>query len=273
MSLKKHGITTDTVKNILLGAGTVYRNLTWSDTNGWDGTALAATKGGSKLTITNELMDLEIDGANVKYKGGILKTGEAAKLETNIYEITAGILKEALLGSTDTTVVTDFTKIQTKENIEDADFNDNIAFVGFTTENKPIIIIMENALWVNGLELEGKHKEGTVLKAEFECQADLEEGLDKLPVYIYYPDTALIPVTSVTLNKDSVEIAVAGTEVLTATVLPADASLNTVTWSSSDETVATVSDGTVTGVAEGECVITATAGTKTDDCNVTVVSA
>ena len=47
---------------------------------------------------------------------------------------------------------------------------------------------------------------------------------------------------------------------LTATVLPADASFPTVTWTSSDETVATVdSNGVVTAVMEGTAIITATA--------------
>lgn len=57
---------------------------------------------------------------------------------------------------------------------------------------------------------------------------------------------------------------------MTATVTPADTT-DAVTWSSSDETVATVSeDGTVTGIKEGTAVITATAGNVKAECTVTV---
>lgn len=59
---------------------------------------------------------------------------------------------------------------------------------------------------------------------------------------------------SIELNKTAVTIAVDGTTDITATTVPADAS---VTWTSSDTAVATVADGTVTGVAEGTATITA----------------
>jgi len=69
-------------------------------------------------------------------------------------------------------------------------------------------------------------------------------------------------VSSITVSPVSVpELAIANNVTLTATVLPADASLNTVVWSSSDTLIATVnpSTGVVTGVAPGTVTITATA--------------
>ncbi len=72
------------------------------------------------------------------------------------------------------------------------------------------------------------------------------------------------PATSVTLNKTGTQWLVRGrTMALTATVEPAD-STDTVTWSSSDATIASVSsDGTVKGEKVGTATITATAGDKT----------
>ncbi|MBR0532706.1 MAG: Ig-like domain-containing protein, partial [Bacteroidales bacterium] len=55
-----------------------------------------------------------------------------------------------------------------------------------------------------------------------------------------------------------------------ATVAPSNATDKTVTWSSSNSSVATVQGGTVTGVAEGTATITATAGGKSATCQVTV---
>lgn len=92
-----------------------------------------------------------------------------------------------------------------------------------------------------------------------------------------------VDVTGVDLNKTTATIPYGGTETLTATVAPDGATDKTVTWSSSDTTVATVDEnGVVTAVALGTATITATAtnGTAedTDDdfsatCAVTVEKA
>ena len=69
---------------------------------------------------------------------------------------------------------------------------------------------------------------------------------------------AVVPATSVTLNETSAEVTVGETLQLTATVLPENASNPTVTWSSSDDAIATVdANGLVTAVAAGTATITA----------------
>lgn len=84
-------------------------------------------------------------------------------------------------------------------------------------------------------------------------------------------ESTIIHVTSVTLNKSELSLAVAANETLTATVLPADATNPAVTWSSSDNEVATVDDdGKVVGVKAGEATITAAADGKSATCAVTV---
>ena len=81
----------------------------------------------------------------------------------------------------------------------------------------------------------------------------------------------VIPVTSVTLNKTSLALTEQETFQLSATVSPDNATDKTVTWSSSNTAIATVSDnGLVTAVAEGTTTITAKAGDKTATCTVTV---
>lgn len=83
----------------------------------------------------------------------------------------------------------------------------------------------------------------------------------------------VVPVESVSLDKTELKLAKGGNAKLTATVLPADATDKTVTWTTSKNKVATVAaDGTVTAVGEGTAVITATAGGKTARCTVTVVN-
>lgn len=88
----------------------------------------------------------------------------------------------------------------------------------------------------------------------------------------------IVPVSSVTLNKTALSLTKGGTDTLTASVLPAEATEKTVTWSVSPEGVVTLSGTTgssvtVTAVAAGECTITAAAGGKTVTCAVSVVEA
>lgn len=82
--------------------------------------------------------------------------------------------------------------------------------------------------------------------------------------------TVYVAVTSVELNKTTLSLNEGDTETLTATVKPDNATDKTVTWSSSDEKIATVKDGKVTAVKIGEATIKATVGDKTAECKVTV---
>ena len=75
---------------------------------------------------------------------------------------------------------------------------------------------------------------------------------------------------SVTLNKTSLELPLGGTEALVATVLPENTTDKTVTWTSSNEAVATVDNsGNVTAVGTGTATITATCGSVSATCTVT----
>ncbi len=81
-------------------------------------------------------------------------------------------------------------------------------------------------------------------------------------------------VTGVSLNKTTTSISLNNTEQLVATIAPANSTNHNITWSSSDDTVATVStDGLVTAKVTGTAIITATTvdGSFTASCSVTVV--
>ena len=81
-----------------------------------------------------------------------------------------------------------------------------------------------------------------------------------------------IEVTSVSLNKATLEMVEGDTENLTATVMPANATEQGVTWTSSNGNVATVdAQGKVTAVVEGTAIITATSvNGKTAQCALVV---
>lgn len=82
---------------------------------------------------------------------------------------------------------------------------------------------------------------------------------------------AEVKVSSVSLNDSSVSLVVGETVQLRASIQPSNATEKDITWASSEQSVATVSNsGLVTAVAEGSATITASAGGKSAECKVNV---
>lgn len=191
---KVSGVTENTPKSIMLGAGTLYKNLKYNSdaaTNKWRGDIIGATSGGTKLTITPELLDIEVDGVLVKAKGLAVKTGETATIETNMVELTKDWIKSIVIGKDGTSADSRFDVIESDAHITDNSYIENFGYVGFMTDGTPIIVIFDYALCTSGMEAEGKNKEAAVLPATFECYADLAEGqTDTLPYHIYVATNA-----------------------------------------------------------------------------------
>ena len=117
------------------------------------------------------------------------------------------------------------------------------------------------------LTVTAKPNEG---KADREAEVTLTCGKDVHKFTVSQAGVPDIDVESVTLDITEITL-VEGTEAdLKATVLPENATDPSVTWTTSDESVATVADGKVTAMAPGTATITAQAGEKTATCAVTV---
>lgn len=189
---KSSGITENTPKTVMLGAGTIHRGLTFSgDAWNFEESLICATSGGSKLSIVPEFYDIPVDGALVKVKGLTAKVGETASLEINPIEMKPGVLKMALIGDEKVSeTATGYSEITSRAVINQGDYLEKMAYVGKTVEGTPIIIIFDYALCTSGLNLEGKNKEAAVPTFKFECFADLSPEADTLPWHIYYPTPA-----------------------------------------------------------------------------------
>ena len=103
-----------------------------------------------------------------------------------------------------------------------------------------------------------------------------KDGSKIATVKITVKEADPVVVTGVTLNETSLELTVGDEVKLVATVEPSDATDKEVTWSSSDEEVATVDqEGNVKVIKDGEATITVTTkdGGKTASCTITATPA
>lgn len=91
-------------------------------------------------------------------------------------------------------------------------------------------------------------------------------------IVLRFDEPETVRVTGITLDKTEVTINEGETTTLTATIAPSDATTKDITWASDNETVATVTDGVVSGLSAGSATITATTvdGEFTASCVVTV---
>ena len=187
----KNGVTTKTPKNILFGAGTIHKNLKYTE-SAWNfaDSIVGATSGGSTLSIVPEITTIEVDGALVTVKELQKKTGETATMEINFIELSKDLLKAALIAQDGSSEDTNYDLLESKPDIVAGDYWENVAFVGKTLDGRNIIVIMDNALCTSGLELSGANKDTAKPALTFTCHADLESDMDTLPYHIYYPKDA-----------------------------------------------------------------------------------
>ena len=120
------------------------------------------------------------------------------------------------------------------------------------------------------------HTSRTILYTYDDNTQVIWDGTDALVLsedhYVY--DPSHIWVDSISLDREEVSMNISEEIKLTATILPADATNQTIHWYSDDETVASVDEnGSVTAVNKGQTVIRAVTdeGGYTAECNVNVV--
>lgn len=192
MSKSISGYTAKTAENLLLGAGAFFKDYDVStdtfDTAVAAGKLLGATRGGGEFTAVPEIRRLEVDGVAGSAKGLTVIDSWEVKLTANVLEITKDTLADALTSSeVDTSTDPKYDIIRAKNEIDLADYIDNITYVGKksgTTE--PIIIQVYNAINTSGLTLTTADKGEAVMAMEFEGHY-ADDDLDNPPFAIFFP--------------------------------------------------------------------------------------
>lgn len=194
MGLKKRltGYTERTMENRQMGAGAYFKNYDVETdtftTAVTSGKLLGATQGGGSFTAKPIITTTEVDGVPSDAKGMEDIDGWEVSMSANILEITAENIKIALGAATiETTTDGKYKKITGKSNIDPADYQDNITFLGTMSGfDEPIILQIYNALAMEGINVNPQDKKTTLLPTKFKAHSSFE-NLDEAPFAIFVP--------------------------------------------------------------------------------------
>lgn len=232
-----------------------------------DADILCATTGGINPTCVPTYSDFaeDVDNAPVNVMEFKHLDGWDAKMKTTGLGTSPELIKMQL-GAAD---IVDGTKIVPRRDLKQTDFT-HLWWVGDKANGGLVAIQLKNALSTGGFSIQTTKNAKGQLALELTGHVSLKNQ-NEIPMVFYSIDADVVIEPDVVLNRASASVKVGKTTRLTATTTPAG---ETVVWTSSDDTVATVDGGVVTGVAEGTATITATmtydGATYTDTCSVAV---
>lgn len=275
--MKYTQIPANTFKELQMNAGIITDGFT--PATGQIGNIIGATTGGIAFADNMSFTDLGEDIDNCPKNMLELKQLESHEvtLSGTFVTVSASLAKSlAAVADTDSE---DATHIVPRNDVLKGDFKD-IWFIGDysdvnTGDNAGFLAIhVMNALNTGGFQIQSSDKAKGQFAFTYTGHYSME-AQDTVPYEIYVKAGGEQPATpSITLDKNSVSIAPEETATIVATTVPSGA---TVTWESSDNEVATVADGAVTGVAAGTATITAKITVEGQDytatCAVTVAGA
>lgn len=266
-------IPQETFNELQINAGILLKDFDVETGTFSDSDILTATTGGITVNVKPTYEDFGEDIDNCP------KNTMELKRKTDADEVTMSttalcINKDVLLyqlGAADEDPVTG--AIKPRKDLKTSDFKD-LWWVGDLSNNGYVAIKISNTLSTDGFSLKtsdkGKGQIGLGITGHVSIDAQ-----DIVPAEFYLgegDDDTL----AITIDRTRASIEDGKTLALSATATPADA---TITWASTDTSVATVnaSTGVVTAEAEGVCVITAKATKSGDEaiatCIITVTPA
>lgn len=274
--MKYTQIPVDTFKNLQMNAGILVNN--FNPSTGEIQDLVGATSGGVSFNANPSYTDFGEDIDNCPKNTKELKkleSWETVQMTGTFVSVTKDLVKMLVaVGDIDSQ---DSIHIIPRNDIELTDFTD-IWWVGDysdvnTGENAGFLAIhLFNALSTGGFQIQSSDKAKGQFAFEFTGHYSTNEQ-DVVPFEIYIKESASTPVTPTGIGVAPSEATLDVNEKISliATLTPKGAT-GEVTYASSDDTVATVSEsGEVTAKATGTATITATCGTYSDECVITVV--
>lgn len=234
----KSGLNPDSVKNLVFGAGVLFKNFTYGthyiqtfdkspkggkeyytlsggptgsvsytifsgdsfeSSNkyfekyiGFGGDKIGATKEGTKVSVTPEYTDIEVDGVLVKMEDLTRKTGEKAVIEAMVIDMSPQNIAMAVNGSMNYSGTEEISGssgspfVNTKSDITKGDYINNLALVARRLDDRKLMaVIFKKALCTSGFEMDMKNKNVSGSKYTFEAYAEMsDQNTDILPIAV-----------------------------------------------------------------------------------------
>lgn len=187
------GFTSKTPESLLLDSGAFLKDYdpatdTWETAKATK--LIGATQGGGSFSAVPTIRRIEIDGVKGAAKGLEALDEWVVTLTSNVKEVKPDVIALALASSktAESETPADYQKICANNEISLDDYIDSIAWVGrLSGSDKPVIILIKNALCTNGLTLTMQDKNEGVIALTFTAHYD-PESLQTPPFEIYYPN-------------------------------------------------------------------------------------
>ena len=264
-------IPQDTFKALQLEAGVLLRNFDPADVKEpEDADIICATTGGINPTCVPTFSDQGEDIDNVPANMKELKHLDSWECKMAFTALaTSPEFIQLALGCADVDQAAH--SVAPRRDLKQTDFQD-LWWVGDKADGGMVAIRLHNALSTGGFSLQTTKNGKGQIACELTGHVSIEDQ-DTMPMTFYSTEGEGDIDPDISLNKANMTIKEGGSGRLRATTNPAGAE---VTWESSNTSVATVSGGTVSGVAAGNATITATMTYDdteySDSCKVKVVA-
>lgn len=292
-------LSVDQVKNILYSTAVDLGTPGRDDTFGYgrinaEAAVIKATETVSKVTLNNSTLDIQVGNddslvATVLPDTALNKNVTWSSSNENIATVTNGAVTGVAEGSANITVTTVDGNLTATCAINVSPNTETVT--GVTLDKSTLDLVAgsdgtlvptilpetagnKNVTWSTSAEHIATVVDGVVTGVA-EGSADVTvTTVDGSFTAVCSVDVSPDPniATGVTLDKTTLSLVAGGSDTLVATILPDTAIEKNVTWSSSNENIATVVDGTVTAVAQGSADITVTTvdGSFTAVCKVNI---
>ena len=242
------GYTNKTKRNLLLGAGALYKNFVVGSDTPQSATAkiIGATQGGLEFKATPTIRNIQIDGILGKVADLDVIDAWDVSLGGSFIEINSEVIRRALAAVSQTSD-SDYDIFEGATEFVDADYLTNVTYIGtLAGSDTPVILQIKNAIDTQGLSFKSEDgKEGTV-DVLFEGRYKVED--DGVPPFkIYWPKTAV---------ANTLSALTIGTLTLTPTFASGTTSYTAATTNAKDAVTATATDaGATVEIKNGSTVI------------------
>ena len=185
------GLTTKTPQNLLLGAGAFFKgyDIATDTPETAKDKLLGATQGGGSFNAVPTVRQIAVDGGKTHVKELETIDEWVVTMVANAKEVTAENIALALGAAEikDAETPEGYHHITGKSDFSANNYQNNITWIGtLKGSEKPVIIVLKNALSLNGLSLSVADKNEATVPITLTGHYSLDK-LDEVPFDIYYP--------------------------------------------------------------------------------------